>query len=236
MKIVAVITGQNLSKELQNIKKYKTYLYAVEIRADFMYPQLTKINTILTKLKSFLPSIKTILTFRWVNEGGKTKIPEHQRKELILRLLNEHHKHIEFVDIEYLSPIYEEVAKAVKQNYHKKLITSCHFNTKSPYQKIKRTIKQVLNKHQSFDVFKLVFYTQNLKQYLNILVYVYSLNKDFQKTTIFTVGPTSFTSRLISAILSMPLIYTAAYTPAISSQPTLPQFIKSAHKLGILSD
>lgn len=243
MNLVAVVTGKHLNKEIQILRKYKKYIYAVEIRADYFYPHVSKIDKIIKQIKSLLPSSKIILTFRSYTEGGKTKIDENTRKDNIVTILQNNHKFIDFVDIEFLSKIFQDIVQAVK-SYNKKLIVSCHLNinpeTKNyvSTQKVKNIIKRINSKTsriQQFSIFKLVFNAENLKQYFNILRYVYSTVRKPQKFVIFTTGKTSLSSRIISILTSMPFVYFATYQPVISTQPTIKQIVYLASKLGITS-
>ncbi|MCS7152091.1 MAG: type I 3-dehydroquinate dehydratase [Endomicrobia bacterium] len=238
MKLVAVLTGQNLNKELDIFKKYKNYIYAVEIRADFLYPELSKINKIITKLKSLSPSTKIILTFRSKAEGGKTKISENQRKNIITNLLKENHKYVNFVDIEFFSKIFPHIAK-LTNNYHKKLIISCHFNKTISEKKLIQVFNKIKNKtfHTHYKpIIKIVVRRQNLNQYFNMLRKLNSFKRNiFTNLSIFTIGKTSVQSRLIGLLIKMPLVYSSLYLPVISTQPTLPQLLNFASKIGICS-
>ncbi|MCS7228306.1 MAG: type I 3-dehydroquinate dehydratase [Endomicrobia bacterium] len=237
-KIVAVVTGENFVKELEVLKEYKSYINAVEIRVDYIYPHLTTIPEILKKIKSISPSIEIILTFRWEKEGGKTNISENQRKKILFSLIQQNYKTVTFLDIEYRSPIFNEIQKFAI-SHKKKLIVSIHFTRNSKPHHIHKTvlsmIKSIQHKYINKSIIKVVIHSNNFMQYFNILSCLYrnlSLNS-LKNLTIFTTGKTALTTRLIAMLLNMPLVYTATHTPVASNQPQISQLVEKIPLLGV---
>ncbi|MFN3247666.1 MAG: type I 3-dehydroquinate dehydratase, partial [Leptonema sp. (in: bacteria)] len=169
--------------------------------------------------------------------GGKIKVKEELRKEIIVDLIKKYHKYIDFVDIEYNSKIKKEIKKILKK-YDKNLIISLHiFKSEPTMKKIKiilKDIKKFINFGKNKNLIKIVIKSDNFKYYFNILKELYK-TKNLKKTTFFTIGKISLISRIIGIILKMPLIYVATKKPVVSTQPDIKQIIKYLSKIGFLN-
>lgn len=228
MNLVCVLTEKDIS-QISTLKRYKNYIYAVEIRADTFYPKIEEISEVIKKIKKILKKVKIILTFRYYKEGGKCKISENERKKLIEKILFENFNYIDIVDIEFYSKIKNKLIKTLKK-YKKKLIISCHINkkiTKKQFESVLAKLQNLKNKY----FIKIVIKSNNFKYYFNFLKLFYL--KNIPLSSFFAIGKISLISRLISAILKMPLIYVSIRTPVVKTQPDIKTFIKFSKKLGL---
>lgn len=232
MNLVGVLTYPQQEKQIKLLKKYKQYIFAVEIRVDTFYPEVIKVSQILKRLKKIFPKVKTIITFRNKKEGGKIDIKEQIRKQVISFLLTENHKFIDYIDIEYKSKIRDEIVFLAKQ-FSKKLILSYHFLKpiqKSTFVKSLSSIKKMVKNKKQNIVVKIVINTDNFNYYFQLLKEVYKTKLNF---TFFTVGRTSLLSRCFAFLLNMPLVYAGILKPVIKTQPDLCSTIQLAKNLGI---
>lgn len=237
MKIACVITKENLQQQIKIIKKYKNYIYAVEVRIDTFYPDKEKINKILEFLHKNFPKIKKIITFRKFSEGGKIKIGENQRKNFLISVITNNSNYIDYVDIELNSKIKNRIIKYIKE-YKKVAILSAHYlaNHSISLPKLKKHLKEISKyvKLQKINcIIKVVIKINNFKQYFNFLKVIYNLNN--KNITFFTTGKTSLTSRSIGVLLDMPLVYVATKSPVIASQPDISTFLKTLRNIGYIA-
>ena len=235
MSIVCVLTNKNIDKQISIVKKYKKHIYAIEIRVDTFYPKIEKIIHILEKIKKNLPEIKIILTFRKFSEGGKVRIAEDKRKEILIEILSEKHKLIDYIDIEFNSKIKKDLLLAVKK-YKKTLIVSSHFIKKQigikKFVKIIRLMDKFLKQNEQKGIIKIVIKSDNFKHYFKFLKEIYRIK--LKNLTFFATGKMSLLSRSINVLLKMPLIYIAILKPVISTQPNIKDFTKTLKKIGII--
>ncbi|MCS7231640.1 MAG: type I 3-dehydroquinate dehydratase [Elusimicrobiota bacterium] len=235
MKIVCVLTNNLPEKQILKIKKFRKFIYALEIRVDTFYPNIEKIKDIIYYIKKHLPKIKIILTFRKFEEGGRVKIKENIRKKIIKNLIYNLKESIHFIDIEFNSKIKNEIYKEAKK-YKKLAIFSIHFlnsfKEKEIYKylyKIKKFIK--IRKINNYIV-KIVINISDFKKYFDFLKKIHKIFKNFKKYTFFTTGKTSLISRAISIILDMALVYVSIDKPVIKTQPDISQLLATLKKFG----
>ncbi len=237
MKIVCVITKEDLQQQIKTIKKYKNYIYAVEVRIDTFYPDKEKVDKILKLLYKRFPKIKKIITFRKFSEGGKIKIGENQRKNFLIPVITNNYSYIDYVDIEFNSKIKNEIIKYIKE--HKKIvILSAHFLTNKPisFSKFNKKLEEILKyvKLQRINyIIKVVLNINKFKQYFNFLRTIYAIDK--KNVSFFTIGKTSLISRAIGVVLNMPLVYVTTKSPVIASQPDISKFLAVLKNMGYLS-
>ncbi|MCX7956925.1 MAG: type I 3-dehydroquinate dehydratase [Endomicrobia bacterium] len=235
MKIACVILNNNIEKQLSIISKNINLIYATEIRIDTFYPKINKAINILHLIKKNFPKIKTILTFRKFEEGGKIKVSEKIREKIIKEIILNQKKYLDFVDIEYDSQIKKNIISIAKK-LNKKVILSFHslktINDIKIIKKVKNIKNYIKNNNNKF-IIKIVFLPKNFKQYFNLLKEINKIIK-LHKATVFTIGKTSLISRIIGIILNIPITYVATLKPAIKSQPSLKDLIKAIKKFGYL--
>jgi len=234
MNIVCVLTDKNINKQISIVNKYKKYISAIEIRVDTFYPKIEKIGDVLEKIKKNLPEIKIILTFRKFLEGGKVKISENKRKEILTKILDERHKLIDYIDIEFNSKIKKDILLIAKK-YKKILIISSHFINKTisikKFVKIIKLMDKFLIQKRQNGLVKIVIKSDEFKHYFRFLKEIHRLK--LKNITFFATGKMSLLSRSINVVLKMPLVYIAILRPAISTQPNIKEFIKTLNKIGI---
>lgn len=179
MNIIAVITKQNLNTQLKILRKYSHSVNVVELRLDSFYPiNYEQINKLFINLKSKIINLKSIITFRHFSEGGKVKVNDQERKNIISNLIFQNHKLIDYIDIEFSSSIRDDII-SLGQKYNKKIIVSKHFLTKNYTENFKKLQKILLPMfsltREEHIIVKLVTNVDKFENYLAQLRYVYSL-------------------------------------------------------------
>lgn len=239
MKIVCVLTNKSINEQLSKIKKFQNLVYAVEIRADTFYPKDIQLINKLTKLiRKKFPKTKLIFTFRKFEEGGKIKISENKRKKIVKDIISHSIKFFDFIDVEFNSPIKDEIYKIIKKN-KKIVIFSIHllsnFKESTIYKKLNQISYYLKLKKIKKYIIKIVINLNDYSKYFKILKKIHQTckSKNIRNYTFFTTGKTSLLSRCISVILNMPLTYVAVKKPVIKTQPDIVQLMTALEKFGV---
>ncbi len=235
MNLVAVITKENLKKQLKIVFNNSSYLSFIEIRLDTFYPiNYNSLENLLKEIKS--KNFKTIITFRHFSEGGKINISENEREKIICSLVSQNTKLIDYIDIECLSKIKDNIISIAKR-YNKKVILSTHFlskNEKENLSKLENCLFKMTKFTKNKNLFlKIVMNIDNFNNYIKLTKIVFKTFKNFKKVTLFTTGKTSFVSRLIGCLLNMPFVYITPEKPVISTQPNIQSFLTGIKLIGL---
>lgn len=235
MNIVGVFTSENIEKQIKLVKKYKDFLYALEVRVDTFYPNIEKVNEILAKLKLMFPKLKIILTCRSYKEGGLVKLSDTTRYEILSSILKQNYKHVDWIDIEYLSKIRNKIIFLAKK-FSKKLILSYHIlkkqNCRQKFNTFLKYFEKLSKKNRNRIVGKIVINTDNFQFYFSLLKFLHKKNLDI---SFFTVGKTSTLSRCFALMLNMPFVYATILKPVVKTQPDINKIVNLAKSLGLTS-
>jgi len=198
-KICLVLTGDTIAKDIQLVERYRPWIDAVELRADFLDSQE------LVHIRKFpqLARIPVILTIRRLLDGGTFQGGEGSRITLFARGLafadTDPIKNFAYIDLEsdMHVPSLEEAAQA----FNIGIIRSLH-SIKAPIPDIAAKIREIRRSEE--EIVKIAYKAHSLRD----------ATKPFKQTlprgqnTVIAMGKYGISSRLLAPRLHSAFVYT----------------------------
>lgn len=212
-KITVPIVGKNdveIIEEVQNLENAKYDL--VEWRVDF-YENVSDVNSvmdILIKIRTMIPKVPIIFTFRSKKEGGEKSIDFDDYIDLNIKVIES--KLIDLVDVELFMG--DKVVKKILNYAHKndvKVIISNHDFEKTPSKD--EIVRRLVNMIKiGGDIPKIAVMPQNQDDVLTLLSATNKIKEKYKDRPIITMsmGQLGLISRLCGQLFGSDLTFGSA--------------------------